>query len=482
MNEMKEMRDWCEAVPSPGPFRLAEALGRLDAAIARAAGEHGPVAPGHRAVLFSRRPRRRAAWLAPVAAASGVTLAVGLAVALGGHLHSGGHAVRADDGRAETAYVFSGYQGTVTPISPVTGKLGKPVTVGPAGYWVWYGKRRVENARIMQDLILPDGTTNYALYYIGQRKGATEVLQRTSLVTGAAGPPIQLGRRPVQQLLITPDGRTAYLTYFSGADSTIRPVSLATGTVGKPILRAPRASTPWIMPAITPDGRTIYVLYLRAGTVTPISTATNTPSTPIPVPGAWTVMFTPSGQTAFVIGRGTVTPISTATNTPGRTINTGPHLEVLTVTPDGKTLYAVHYGGTSLTPISTRTGRAGRPIPLHAARGFSAMVITPDGRTCYVASASVKDNTVTPISLATNTAGKPLNVPGTALNLVITPDGKTLYTYSGEVGETQVVTPISAATSTAGKPIRITGLNIVVLVPGELASGVLGAYAAYPGS
>lgn len=479
---MKEVRDWCEAVPSPAPFRLIEALGRLDAAIAREAGEYGPAAPGHGAVLFSRRPRRRAAWLGPVAAASGVTLAVGLAVALGGHVHSGGQTVRTDDGRAETAYVFNGYQATVTPISPVTGKLGKPVTVGPAGYWAGHGKRRVENARIMQDVILPDGTTNYALYYTGHGHGATEALRRTSLVTGAAGPPIQLGRRPVQQMLITPDGRTAYLTYLGGADSTIRPVSLATGTVGKPILRVPKASTPWITPAITPDGRTIYVLYLRAGTVTPIPTATNTPGTPIPVPRPLTVMITPSGRTAFVIGPGTVTPISTATNTPGKTINTGPHTEVLTVAPDGKTVYAVHYGGTSLTPISTRTGRAGKPIPLHAARGISTMVITPDGRTGYAASASVKDNTVTPISLATNTAGKPLNVPGTALNLVITPDGKTAYAYTGLVGQTQLVTPISTATSTAGKPIRITGPSIVVLVPGDLASDVLGAYTAYPGS
>jgi DNA-binding beta-propeller fold protein YncE len=110
------------------------------------------------------------------------------------------------------------------------------------------------------------------------------------------------------------------------------------------------------------------------------------------------------------------------------------------------------------------------------------VVITPDGRSGYVASASVKDNKVTPISLATNTAGKPLNVPGAALNLVITPGGKTVYAYSGLVGETQVVTPISTATSTVGKPISITGQSIVVLVPGDLASDVLGAYPVYQGS
>ena len=35
--------------------------------------------------------------------------------------------------------------------------------------------------------------------------------------------------------------------------------------------------------AITPDGKTAYVSNAGSGTVTPISTATNTPGTPIPV-------------------------------------------------------------------------------------------------------------------------------------------------------------------------------------------------------
>jgi DNA-binding beta-propeller fold protein YncE len=404
--------------------------------------------------------------VAPLAAASAVILAVGLAVVLGGQVQHGGQPGRADDRRAETAYVFNGYQGTVTPISPATGRLGKPVTVGPPAYSTGHGKRRIENARIRQDLILPDGTTNYALYFQGRGNGATEVLQRTSLVTGAAGQPIQLGRRPVQQMLITPDGRTAYLTYVGSADSTIRPVSLATGTVGKPILRAPRATTPWITPVMTPDGRTIYVVYLRRGTVIPISTATNTVGKPIPVPGAFRLLFTSSGRTAFVIGRGTVTPISTATNTPGATISTGRHNEVLTVAPDGKTVYAVNYGGASVTPFSTRTGRAGQVIRLPDVQAVIELVITPDGRTGY-ATGGGRDDRVIPVSLARSTAGKPLAVRGAALNLVMTPDGRTVYAYTGLLGGTQVVTPISAGTSTAGKPIRVTGPGIEVLVPGD---------------
>ncbi len=396
-----------------------------------------------------RPPRRHPWWTAPVAAAAGVTLAVGLAAVLGSRVHFGGPAGQAGEGRAETAYVFNGYRGTLTPISPVTGKLGKPVTVGPG-------------ASIVQNFILPDGTADYALYFNKPSKGAAEVVRRTSLVTGAAGQPVQLGRG-AQQMVITPDGGTAYVTYGLGANNTVRPVWLSAGTVGKPILRVPGAGAL----SITPDGRTVYVPCLRLGRVTPISTATNTPGKPIPVPGAWRVVFTRNGRTAFVIGvggggrGGTVTPISTATNTPGRTITIEPLAMDLAFTPDGKTVYAVN--PTSVTPISTRTGRAGKPIPL---RGADIMVIAPNGRTGYVA--NLNYNRVTPISLATNTAGKPLNVTGSPLNIVITPDGRTAYAYSAMVDEKQVVTPISTATRTPGKPIRITAPSIEVLVPGHL--------------
>jgi DNA-binding beta-propeller fold protein YncE len=416
-----------------------------------------------RAVTQAGPGRRWPGWVAPMAAACGVILAVGLAVGLGSHVHPGRETGPARDSRADTAYVFNGDQGTVTPISPVTGKLGEPVPVVPGTYRAGTGKRRAQVPGIVQDLILPDGTTNYALYLLGRGKG--EALRRTSLATGAAGPPIRVGHR-AQQMVITPDGRTAYVTYtsISGAPSTIRPVSLATGAVGKPILRVPRAKTPWTTPSMTPDGRTLYVPYLRQGTVTPISTATNTVGKPISAPGASTVMFTPNGRTAFVTGGSTVTPITTATNTPGRRINIGPHTGLWAFTPDGKTVYVIAFGGTFVTPISTRTGRAGRPIPLHTVDGAGSMAITPDGRTLYVT--SMKGNRVIPVSLATNTAGKPLNVTGEALNIVITPDGRTAYIFSGMAGEPQVVTPISTATGTPGKPIR-TPPGIEVLVPGE---------------
>ena len=56
--------------------------------------------------------------------------------------------------------------------------------------------------------------------------------------------------------------------------------------------------------AMTPDGKTIYVANLGSGTVTPVSTATNTAGQPIKVgsqPSA--IAITPDGKTVYVANR-----------------------------------------------------------------------------------------------------------------------------------------------------------------------------------
>jgi hypothetical protein len=73
--------------------------------------------------------------------------------------------------------------------------------------------------------------------------------------------------------------------------------------------------------------------------------------------------------------------------------------------------------------------------------------MTPDGKTASAASGN--GYAVTPISTATNTAGKPIRI-GSDVTIVITPDGKTVYAATwGKV------IPISTATNTPGKPIHI---------------------------
>jgi YVTN family beta-propeller protein len=78
------------------------------------------------------------------------------------------------------------------------------------------------------------------------------------------------------------------------------------------------------------------------------------------------------------------------------------------------------------------------------------LAITPNGRTAYVANAG--DGTVTPISTATNTAGKPIRVGHTPRAIAITPDGKTAYVVNNGSG---TVTPISIVTDRADQPISV---------------------------
>jgi hypothetical protein len=439
------------------------ALERLDRFDRLAAPEAiGPLTGGPH-----RPPRRRSSWLAPVAAAAGVTLAVSLAVVLGSRVHLGGQPADAA-GRPGPVYVFNWDAGTLTPISPATGALGRPVTVGPGERRIKFYGQWGKRPSIQQNLILPGGKTDYVTYLT---RSGTEMLRAVSLGTGAAGRPIPLGSG-AGAMVMAPDGKTAYVLYWAPThrEAAVRPVSLVTGTVGRPI---PLGIDAGGQIAITPDGKTVYVASGYPGVVWPISTATNTRGRPIQVPEASSIVFTAHGRTAWVLGIGprsgqTATPISTATNRRGTPIHVGTRYDQVVFTPNGKTAYDLGLPRT-VTPISTATGRAGRPIKLLGATG---MVVTPDSKVAYV----VDDNgngEVIPISVATNTAGIPIRVsryrgyPGPG-NIVISPDGRTAYTYTDNDGpDKQIVTPVSTATNTPGKPITVTARAISIVVAGD---------------
>ena len=188
-------------------------------------------------------------------------------------------------------------------------------------------------------------------------------------------------------------------------------------------------------------------------------------------------MITPDGKTAYVLnlgqgqpGTGSVTPISTATNTAGKPIPIkhvafplAPNLMV--ITPDGKTLYAV--GNTTVTPISTATNTAGTTIHVAPRLGTdSTVAITPDGRTVYVGGLSLRNtgNFVVPVSTATGAVGKAIVVRGDPYSMAVAPGGKTLYVLcDGNPGSApQDVVPVSTATNTAGRAID-TGLQPVAI-------------------
>jgi hypothetical protein len=271
-----------------------------------------------------------------------------------------------------------------------------------------------------------------------------------------------------------PDASIVYVAYpgkYHRSEMLV-PINTVTNTPGKPIRVGTLAGA-----AFTPDGKTAYVEG-PTGTVIPISTATNSPGKPIPVPmpgyRPFDITMNPDGKAAYLtffwsIGSslsGSILPISTATNTPGTPIRlasgTKPYVGGIVFSPDGKTAYAAagslafgppgvtpHLSPAAVVPINTATNTTGTPIRLSHGESDIAITesdiaITPDGKTLYVEGS----DTITPVSTATNTPGTP--IPLAAADIAITPDGKTLYAAAP-----QGVVPISTATNTPGKPIRL---------------------------
>jgi DNA-binding beta-propeller fold protein YncE len=124
-------------------------------------------------------------------------------------------------------------------------------------------------------------------------------------------------------------------------------------------------------------------------------------------------------------------------------------------------------GSVYLVPISTTTGKAGKPMRFPGS--VLAVLITPDGKTAYVigqeavaASLFANKITVTPISTATNTVGHTV-IAGSAYvedSAVMTPDGQHIYISTANPFS---LIQFSTATNTAGSQISFRNSEIMAL-------------------
>jgi DNA-binding beta-propeller fold protein YncE len=107
-----------------------------------------------------------------------------------------------------------------------------------------------------------------------------------STATNTAGQPINV--LSAEEIAITPDGKTAYVSSSEGPNHALTPISTAANTAGKPITSV---GYPWI--AITPDGKTLYAA--SGDKVTPVNTTTNKPGKPITTHygTTWGLVITP---------------------------------------------------------------------------------------------------------------------------------------------------------------------------------------------
>jgi hyaluronoglucosaminidase len=195
--------------------------------------------------------------------------------------------------------------------------------------------------------------------------------------------------------------------------------------------------------------------------------------------GTAQILAAPDGKTVYVLdSTGAVTPISTATHRAGRPIVLGHGSEFgaeMVITPDGATLYVVFFrllgtGPSYVIPINAATNRAGRRIAV--ATAASAVVMTPDGATVYligqallarqnVSFAAGKYIEVTPIATATNRPGKPVLAAKGSIRagtpVAMTPDGQTIYIPDSSPDG---VIPFFTATNTPGKLVGFGSASV----------------------
>ncbi len=242
-------------------------------------------------------------------------------------------------------------------------------------------------------------------------------------------------------------GMTAYVANYS--DGTVTPISTATNTPGSSF----SAGAGPAAIAITPDGTTAYVADASDATLEAIDLSTHTVTHTITVgsdPVA--IAITPNGTTAYVAeAAGSVQTIDLATSTVTNTINVGSNPDAIAITPDGKTVYVTcGLGSFDVVGISTASNTVASTLSTSDYWVPVGIAITPNSETAFVTvSPDFGSDTgfVYVIDLATNTIASQVTI-GIPTSIAIAPDGQTAYVaaYEGGVSAINVATGTTAAT------------------------------------
>ena len=283
---------------------------------------------------------------------------------------------------------------TVTPIDLATGTALRPIKVGTLP---------------LSMTMSPNGKLLYVVDSSQSNPGEPSAITPVATATDTPAPAIKLARDvvpfSVSGLAFTSNSVRAYAITSSG----IVPINTATGSLGKAI--GLRTAAP-VAIAVTRDDTALAevgvpVTHLEQGspyannnTLALLSTATGVVrkvATLGDEPGAmsWEVAIAPNGSTAYVLAttssprESTVIPVDLATGTAGKTIDVGRNASMLTISPNGATVFVLDSGtyvgvGSShnipgrVIPIATSTGTAGKAITVGLAP--LAFAITPTGQ------------------------------------------------------------------------------------------------------
>jgi hypothetical protein len=356
-----------------------------------------------------------------------------------------------------TAYVATSAK-TVVAINLKTHSVVKTITVKAGG-------------TPLDMAVTPNGETVYVLSApvptpaapVPGRGAVTPI----STATDRAGRPIRL-RGDLLQILITPNGQTAYVV---AAGTGLLPIDLSTGQPLREIKVRGAGSE-----AMMPNGKTIYVN--GSDGIVPVDLAAGKALRPITVPRSVKLGYGPviSPNGSMLYDNADVPVASSHPRGPFRpallpvNLTTRTALTPITVKNFGGLQLAFGAGGTtvywagnnSAVPVETATNKPLKQIRLPSSSDSYIIGSSPDGRTVYATnqSAMFSKAWVVPINTATNTAGAPVNLdlPGWASWIIAAaPDGSVYVGSMGREPMSGMVTVIRSGSSTAGKHIRIHG-------------------------
>ena len=283
---------------------------------------------------------------------------------------------------------------------------------------------------------------------------------------------IPVGKAPFA-VAVTPNGKHAYVTNFLSVNpQTVSVIRTATNTVVATVTLPGGFSSPQAV-AVTPDGTHAYVTTIGSipGTVLVIDTATNT-VVGIPIPVGFNPMgiaITPDGQHAYVANSfdGTVSVISTASNSVVATVTVGAGSDLsspqfVAITPNGKHVYVANMNSNNVSVIRT----ASNTVVATSAELITpaGIAITPDGTHAYVAN-NVAGN-VSVIDTHTNTVVANVPVGGFPDGVAVTPDGKHAYVASDSPTVSVIRTATNTVVATVAVGVGAVAVGIIPPPPG----------------
>lgn len=255
--------------------------------------------------------------------------------------------------------------------------------------------------------------------YLGAIDTSTGVQRRNSTQSFAAP----------QEVAVSPDGSTAYVTSVVVANNTgfVIPVRVSDLFNSTPIQVG---SNPWPI-VVSPNGTTVYVGNRDSNTVSIIDTGSGSVVKTVYVGiDPLALAASPEGDDLYVADRGSdlVSDISTGSQAVVKGINVGDGPQGIAVTKNGKFVVTANFNDATLSVIDRASGKVvtfavgGRPFGIAVGR---------DSNTAYVVNGD-SSNTVSIVDLAASKVVGSVKLPGQPWGVVAsTKDDRVYVTLSG---------------------------------------------------